>query len=99
MPGAVRVCRGKPRHRAGLSPACTLGRAEHWEQDPWADLSLPVPPCSLQVWGCHRCPSRAAVPLPTSAVLDGQGDDGDAEQHSQGHGDGAEHQLQLAARG
>lgn len=37
--------------------------------------------------------------LPTSAVLNGQSDDGDAEQQGQGDSDGAEHQLQLAARG
>lgn len=99
MPGAVRVCQGKPRHGAGPSPACTPGRAEHPEQEPRADPSLPILPRSPWVGGHHCRPRRDTGTLPTSAVLDGQGDDGDAEQQCQGDGDGAEHQLQLAARG
>lgn len=49
--------------------------------------------------GGHHCHPSGTGPLPTSVVLDGQGDDGDTEQQGQGDSDSAEYQLQLAAQG
>lgn len=54
MPGAVHVCRGKPRHGAGLSPACTPQRA---------DPSLPILPRAHRLWGPPAGRRGPSLPL------------------------------------
>lgn len=62
------------------------------------ELTCTSPSCCVPP-RCENATAILAGPLPTSAVLDGQGDDNDAEHQGQEDGDDAEHQLQLAARG